>query len=267
MGSTGGASTGVGGAGGAGGAGGGAVVPEIPGSLASPFSFSSFNDIFDVGDTHIYVLQTKALEGQTKVIRFPKEGGPKEVVYAYPQFDAMYEGQIRAGEFFWVVNNELWSAPLAGGAAKKRTTGSRVFPRQIAATSTEVFVSMGGTTVAKAHLDGQFEGVYSFQGTDPHYDLIADEEAVYLIENQPKRLTRIPHDGGAPQTLITAALGAGLALDALNVYVSIAGVVSRVPKAGGAATSLAPGNAKSIRVDDTHAYWADQATKKNHARR
>jgi hypothetical protein len=69
--------------------------------------------------------------------------------------------------------------------------------------------------------------------------------------------------GGASQVLVTGYAGglAGpMAVDATNVYWIEDGLVQKVSKDGGAATSAvtAEGEATDLAVDATHLYWSDQ---------
>jgi hypothetical protein len=91
--------------------------------------------------------------------------------------------------------------------------------------------------------------------------LAVDDSGVYITESALYgRVLRVTTDGSAPLKVLAPLQPqpAGLAIDATHVYwVNLSGVVSRVPKLGGAVEVLAMGEAQPrlVAVDDANVYW------------
>lgn len=105
--------------------------------------------------------------------------------------------------------------------------------------------------------------------------IVTDDDAVYWLEVDVCELWRAPLDGGDPSVIWTAELELlpnggmfcsagfiGPALDGEYVYWAGIDVITRVPRAGGAAELVAIGEAvawpTSVRFDATHVYWANR---------
>jgi hypothetical protein len=260
------------GAGGSGGAGGAPVDPcvgaPVPGSLAGSFRLGS-GDVFDVGDTHVYVLQTNDNDCPAQVLRFPKGGGPTEVIASYASPSDTYEGRIQGESFYWIASFRLYSVPLAGGAPAEVAFIQGSPSYQIAVNATHAFAAQsgGGFTIRRVPLaGGPMDSIDSFSAVQPYFDLAADEGAFYRITS--KELVGIPLPSGAPITLASGSLGSDVAIDDAYVYFKHDSTLSRVPKAGGAVTPLVTLDAneavEGLAVDATHLYWSDGAGKAIH---
>jgi hypothetical protein len=192
-------------------------------------------------------------------------GTPVSVVNAHV-------GGIAANDpdLFWVSDDGLWVA-RGGVASGARSLVSEMEPLGQYATgialdaSNVYWVGHTGTagTLRAAGLDGtQPRALPAPNAFIP--SLAADGQAVYWIINGAVGKTILPM-GPATQLAPgnSAFLGdifanALLAIDDLNVFAATTPEITSVPKAGGAAQSVAPNwNAMAIAIDTTYVYWAE----------
>lgn len=253
--------TSTGGAGGAGGSGGADPCSgsPVPGSLASGFRFSSSVN-FDVGDTHVYVVNARKGDCPAEVVRFPKAGGAKEVIKTYSGAADAYEGAVGGDAFYWLASFRLWYAPLAGGGAAEKYFIQGTGSYQLALNATHAFAAQAASpfTVWRIPLaGGGADAIHSFSAVHPHFDLVADETALYVDSSG--EIVRVPLDGGPSEVLVSGGIGTQIAMDATDIYFGQSGFLSRVPKGGGDITQVVAVSegVRKMAVDATHVYWID----------
>jgi hypothetical protein len=170
---------------------------------------------------------------------------------------------VGESQFYFVAGFRLYGAPLAGGAAQELSFIQGTPLRHLALNSTHVFAVQSGFNVWSIPLaGGNGNVIYSFDGVHPHYDLAADDAALFVIK--PSSLVSVPLPAGPPITLVSGVLGRRLGLDATDLYFVQDDAISRIAKAGGAPLQLVAldpaQSVESIAVDDTHVYWADTSS-------
>jgi hypothetical protein len=113
-------------------------------------------------------------------------------------------------------------------------------------------------TIQKAPLGGGALTTLASGQTFPQY-LVADAGQVYWTDYTAGTVQKISRDGGAVTTLAADQFNpSAIALDEANVYWSSLGSLMKVPKAGGAPTTLSTSsNIADIAVDATSVYWTD----------
>jgi sugar lactone lactonase YvrE len=156
-------------------------------------------------------------------------------------------------------SGRVQKVPLAGGQATVLASGL-YGPGSIAVDGTNVYVSDGdGHAVFAVPLAGGSATMLAGNQDSPGPIAVANG-FVYWVNSDSGALMRVPVSGGSPQQLYNGmtSYAAGLAVDAMNAYLTDSQNVLRVPVAGGAAVQFAmnqPLNPFGVALDATNVYW------------
>lgn len=238
-----------GGGGGGGGPGQDGGVPESCTAATSPTTFLTDVDMQfgrpALDDQYVYVPGKFA--GGTGVQRFPKAGGPGTPLASTP-LSGTADLAVLAGDDVWFVASStgtLYKVPKAGGAA----------------TYTEV--ANGYNTVSQRRLVADADAVYllAWKGSDAVIDrfpvaggapqtIATLPSAQYVIALQGDDVWysggpianvgvyRVPKTGGTPERISGELCLPGFAVDADSIYCAGLNAVRKIPRAGGAGTTI-----------------------------
>jgi len=205
-----------------------------------------------------------------RVKRLPRAGGTVETVSVGG--DDFVVGVAADGSYaYWVEGAGMaWRAPLAGGAPVM--IGD---PTNHAGPGGPIAV-VGGTVVWAPHFDVLLSvpatgGTPGVLGSGLQYisDMVADQDAAYVSEQDGGRILRVPLAGGSSNALAPAqpASWRRLAQDESTVYWVDQVDLRKVPKAGGdftqlysVAGSMDPLLPASVAVDGESVYWTVPAS-------
>jgi hypothetical protein len=221
--------------------------------------------------TNVYWADPAAL------MKVPLGGGsPTQVASVLPWGANAFT--VSPTSVYWTSQNPMGvsQVPLTGGSPTVLSTDQS--PVGIAVDATDVYWCDGVGSVMKMPLDGGTPVTLASVKGLPCAQLTVDAANVYWTTSslsQAFSVMKVPLDGGTPVTLAPSNPGGtnGIAVDTTRVYWTLitapyrpdGGAVMSVPIAGGAATTLATGQAGigGIAVDATSVYWADMGTLAN----
>jgi hypothetical protein len=212
--------------------------------------------------TYVYWTDTNAGAGSSppsgRVARVPILDGPTEVLVKEldrPNSCALFGGNVYFAE--GIPAGKVQSVPMMGGAKATiaLTTGWAAY---VSVNATTVCWAMRGTPAAVQCAPRGGGAIYDLA---PESALFVAIDETYAFYSASGAVKRVALKGGGPTTLLEADRRCGeFALDAANVYALCGREIVRVPKGGGASTTLATGTSEpvgleGITVDGTHVYW------------
>ncbi len=167
-------------------------------------------------------------------------------------------------DVYWTnySSGQVRSINKNGGQPTTINDAPGTYPWGIAVDSTRVYWSVpnfysGGTNAAimSIPLAGATTATTLASNLDGPRLVVAGSADVYWTGSGPGAVEGVPLDGGSVATIANDPHGgAGLAIDAANLYWSTAAGIFKAPLTGGAATNIGPG-AAAIAVDATSVYY------------
>jgi hypothetical protein len=135
--------------------------------------------------THLYVGMMK--DGKGLLVRFPKAGGPSQMLYELPFASAQAPGRIAVGGtnvYFISSSSAVFSVPVAGGAAEMTNVGT--IPSTIDTDASNVYIAAALATNKsirkKPFAGGAWAPIFMRDDLSSIRDLGVDSTAVYWVE-------------------------------------------------------------------------------------
>jgi hypothetical protein len=201
--------------------------------------------------------------GGTPTILASNQAGPADIA-------------VDASNVYWLNEDSstVMKVPIGGGTPVTLAYDPGHYLNSIGVDSSSVYwawntiTSLGGVT--KAALDGcsldggisdgsahECTGTLLLDWEESIYHLAVDSSSIYFTTTY--KLLKLPLDGGTPAVLAENQYPNGIALDAINVYLTNeSGKITKVPLGGGTVTMLATGQHYpfGIATDGAYVYWA-----------
>jgi hypothetical protein len=215
-----------------------------------------------VDDVNIYVYE--AVNGKPSLVRLPKNGSPSSLLNE--RGVSVHSPTTLGGVAYWLEGSgRIASAPLQGNTVTflwAPPPGYNGAPGlALAVTSSAAFVLLGGNVQEYAPLAGPLERTPSTINLPETVFLSSDESGAYCSEITGMN-SRIANDGTVT-SIGPADSSSYFVFDETYAYwanLATVGTIMRVPKAGGAAVTLATDtNPTAIAVDANSVYWANTA--------
>ena len=175
---------------------------------------------------------------------------------------------VDATHVYWadhVYDGSVGRVPRGGGPSITLAPGKKG-PIRVAVDDTDLYWTEYYSNEVRAVAKAGGTPRTIARGIDSPVGIAVDADAIYFVDSSGSAY-RVEKRGGAMRVLASTtsstgrAYGRGLALDGPNVYFTseAAGLVTKVPKVGGASTVIASGAdfPDGLALDDSCVYWAD----------
>jgi hypothetical protein len=152
---------------------------------------------------------------------------------------------------------DTMTVPATGQAPRNLVSSGN--PSALAVDSSNVYwTDFNGNTVTQTPLNGTGATTLSTAESSPD-GIAVDATTVYWANDSfPCTVRSVPIGGGTPTTLLGLPSCGAVAVDNTSLYIAGNNVITKMPKGGGTAVSIASGSDPiELVLDSTYVYWTD----------